>query len=121
MQAVSFESERPDETRLSHRGNASNIVRGKSSFLSNFGEHYSSDFFAVMKSEHVIAVLRMIQFDVGTFLRNDLPALAEQGTQHHLGFCASPLTQADTGKILIECGMSFDFSTSSATAYKANA
>ena len=71
MQTVSFESERADATRLSHRANVSDIVRGESSLLSNFGEHYSSDFFAVMKSEHVIAVLRMVQFDVRTLLRND--------------------------------------------------
>jgi len=65
MQAVSFESERADASRLSQQATGSDIVRGKSGFLSNFGEHYSSDFFAVMKSEHVIAVLWMIQFDEG--------------------------------------------------------
>lgn len=64
MQAVSFESERKNASLLASRQNGSNIVGSKSGFLFNFGEHYRSDFFSVVKSEHVIAILRMIQFDV---------------------------------------------------------
>ena len=64
MQAVSFESERKNASLLASQQNGSNIVGCKSGFLSNFGEHYRCDFFSVVKSEHVIAILRMIQFDV---------------------------------------------------------
>jgi hypothetical protein len=63
----------------------------------------------------------MAQFNVGTLLGENSPTLSEECSAHDLGLRARPVAQADTGRTLIESGISFDFSTSSAMAYNASA
>src|SRR6266700_561987 len=63
----------------------------------------------------------MVQFYVGAFLRNDTPPIANERAEYDFSFVARPLAQAEILRTLIESGMSFDFSTSSATAYNASA
>jgi len=56
-----------------------------------------------------------------TPLGSNLPALPNECSKHPLSLGAGPLGQAGTGEITIESGMFLDFSTSSATAYRARA
>ena len=79
-----------------------------------------TDFFVVVEPEHVISLVRMLKLDVRTFLREDAPAPSQKRADD-VRFGAGPLTQAGMRRILIESGISLDFSTSSATAYSARA
>ena len=74
-----------------------------------------------MKAEHEVAILWMVQLNVRAFLGNDLPTVPQQGPENEFGLGGAPFTQAEIGKMLIESGIFFDFSTSSAMAYSANA
>src|SRR5690242_10635669 len=79
------------------------------------------NFFAVVKSEHVVAARGMVELYVGAFLGNDRPTFSAQRLQDTGRLGAAPLVQAGILRTLIESGMSRDFSTSSAMAYKASA
>jgi hypothetical protein len=74
-----------------------------------------------MKSEHVVAEVGMVQFDVRSALRDYGPTFSEKCAHHCFCLGTRPLTQAETVRILMDSGMSLDFSTSSAIAYSANA
>src|SRR5271163_4912203 len=74
-----------------------------------------------MKPEHVVPVIRMAQFDVRTPLRNDRPTFSEKCRLHCFCLGTRPLAQAEMVRMLIDSGMSLDFSTSSAIAYSARA
>jgi hypothetical protein len=80
-----------------------------------------ADFFVVVESEHVISALRVLELDVRTLSREDMPAISHKRTEDNICLRARPRSQAGMRRILIESGISLDFSTSSATAYSARA
>jgi hypothetical protein len=84
--------------------------------LSYSGQHRMSKFFVVMKSKHVTAADGMTQFYMRTFLRNNYPTFANQRSKENSRLRTAPFTQAGTWSTLIESGMSFERSTSSAIA-----
>src|SRR5208282_4395610 len=74
-----------------------------------------------MKSEHVVPKIGMVQFDMRSPLGDHGPTFPEECAHHCFCLGTRPLPQAETVRILIDSGMSLDFSTSSAIAYSANA
>jgi hypothetical protein len=80
-----------------------------------------TDFLIVVESEHVVPIIGMVQFNVRSLLTNYGPTFSEEGPLDYFRLGTAPLAQADIGRILIESGMSLDFSTSSAIAYSASA
>ena len=99
----------------------SEVAGSEAGALCDSGQHRGANFFTIVEAEHIGAMHGVSQFYMGTFLRQDSPAFSQKCLAHDLGLRARPLAQADTGRTLIESGMSFDFSTSSATAYNASA
>jgi hypothetical protein len=79
-------------------------------------QHAMANFLIVMKSKHVVSVRGVMQLNVKSFLRDYSPTFSEKRSLHQFGLGARPLAHADTGRILIDSGMSLDFSTSSAIA-----
>ena len=80
-----------------------------------------TNLFIVVKPEHIVPIVGMVQFDVRSLLRDDGPTFSEKCTLHYFCLGTRPLTQAETVRTLIDSGMSLDFSTSSAIAYSASA
>jgi len=74
-----------------------------------------------MKPVHVVSMIGMVQFDVRTPLRDDGPTFSEKCPLHCFCLGTRPLAQAEMVRMLIDSGMSLDFSTSSAIAYSARA
>lgn len=99
----------------------SEIVRSEPGTLGDTRKHLMANFFVIVKAEHVIPELWMLKFDVRTLTGEHAPAFSQKRTEDNICFSAWPLTQAGMRRILIESGMSLDFSTSSATAYRASA
>jgi hypothetical protein len=80
-----------------------------------------TNLFIVVKPEHVVPKVGMVQFDMRSPLRNHGPTFSEKCTLHYFCLGTRPLAQAETVRTLIDSGMSLDFSTSSAIAYSASA
>ena|ERR1700680_189360 len=99
----------------------SEVFWNESSMLSYSGQNRMAKFFFVMESKHVVAVGRMAQFYMRTFLRNNHPSFANQRSKDNSRLRTAPFAQAGTWRTLIEFGMSLECSTSSAIEYKANA
>lgn len=99
----------------------SEILRSEAGLLRNASKHPRSDFFIVMKSEHIVAKRCVVEFNVGAFLRDDTPTFFDERSKDELRFGAGPIGQAEALRMEIVSGMFRDFSTSSAIEYKANA
>lgn len=91
--------------------------------LGNSGEHFRAYFFVVVKRPGVgVRVARMLELDVGTALRDNVPADLEQRFQYAVCFSARPDAHAIAREKLIDVGgSSLQLSTSSATVRRAMA
>ena len=100
------------------RGSATflEIVRSEAGALCDAGEHFWTNFFALMEAKHEAAKLWMGEFYVGAFLRGDAPAFSKERPENKIRFGTGPAAQAGMWTILIVSGIFLDFSTSSATA-----
>src|SRR5579863_727924 len=94
----------------------SEVFGSEASVLRYSGQHRMAKFFIVVKSKHVTAADGMTQFYMRTFLRNNHPTFANQRSKDNSRFRTASFAQAGTWSTLIESGMSFDRSTSSAIA-----
>ena len=89
--------------------------------LGDPGEHFRPYFFVVVERPGVgVRKARMFQLDIGTALRDHVPADLKQGFQYTICFRARPDTQAIAREKLIDVGgSSLQLSTSSATVRRA--
>ena len=94
--------------------NCSQIFRRESGVSRNAAQHARANLFVIVEPKHVCAAFGMLQLYMRPSLGDDDPTLVQQRAQHNFGFRARPRAQADLDGTLIDSGILFDFSTSSA-------